>query len=271
MRTRVLSEEGCKLFNLSIKNNDNKNKKICFRSILFNLFHSKYDDKIEKYVKQLNNTACKLYVDTNVEKDNSNISKMINNAITNIILLILSQDEKILTKHHVKKNLRFYLDIAEKSYKNGDLHTANIIKAVFDNYSIQRLNLKLRKKDLELMKVFKEDFGDFKNACLLHLKHTLENKKNIKIPSLMILLIHLNKNKEYLKWYKKNGKIPNKLIHQINKIEKKINYHKTMYKESNFNLIELYKKEPETNIIVKKIKGGSLAIKLGNISKKIKK
>ena len=97
MRKRVLSEEGCRLFNISledIEDNIKLTKKICMRSIFLSLFHTEYDDKLEKSVQQLKNTSCQLYTKLEINESNSEVSKMINNAITNIILLILTEKKK---------------------------------------------------------------------------------------------------------------------------------------------------------------------------------
>ena len=274
MRNRVLSEEGCRLFNISleeIEDNVKPCKNICFKSLFLRLFHTEYDDKLEISVQQLKNTGCQLYADLDLKKNNSNISKMINNAITNIILLILTEDGKVLSHFSIKKNLRFYLDIANNAYKNGDLNTANLIRAAINNYAIQRLKIKPRKKDIKLFNQFDKNLGDFKNACLLHVKNILEGNNKDRLPSLMIILIHLNKNKEYLKWYNKNGKVPHKLTEQIKNLENVICYYKNIFKDNNYDLIDLYKENPEDNIFLGKIEGDSVSIKIGNISKKIKK
>jgi hypothetical protein len=274
MRNRVLSEEGCRLFNISLEEIEDTVKpckNMCLKSLLFGLFHTEYDDKLELSVKQLKNTGCQLYADLDLKKNNSNISKMINNAITNIILLILTEDGKVLSHFSIKKNLRFYFDIANNAYKNGDLNTANLIRAAINNYAIQRLKIKPRKKDIKLFNQFDKNLGDFKNACLLHVKNILEGNNKDRLPSLMIILIHLNKNKEYLKWYNKNGKVPHKLTEQIKNLENVICYYKNIFKDNNYDLIDLYKENPEDNIFLEKIEGDSVSIKIGNISKKIKK
>lgn len=272
MRNRVLSEEGCRLFNISLEIKQ-PCKKICLKSFFISLFHTDYDDKLELSVTQLKNTGSQLYVDVDVEKKNSNISKMINNAITNIILLILTENEKILPKQAIKRNIHFYLDIANNAYKTGDLNTANLIRTAINNYAITNLKIKYRKKDVKLLNILNKNLGDFKNGCLLHIKNIFEQKEKEKkriLPSLMVILIHLNKNKEYLKWYTKNGKVPYKLKEQINKLENIITYYKNMYNGNNYKLISLYKEDPENNSIIKNIEGNSISIKIGNIVKKIK-
>lgn len=273
MRKRVLSEEGCRLFNISLEDIEDNiilKKKICMKSIFLSLFHTEYDDKLKKSVQQLKNTSCQLFTKLDINNSNSEISKMINNAITNIILLILTEKKKVLNQRSIKKNINFYLDIAEIAYKNGDLNTANIIRAAINNYSIQRLKIKYRKKDIKLFSKFDKDFGDFKNGCLLHLKHILQNNNDKEIlPSLMIILIHLNKNKEYLKWYNKNGKIPYKLTEQIKNLENTISFYKKMFEGKNYELIDLYREDPEKNPYLNKFNGSSVSIKIGNISRKI--
>jgi hypothetical protein len=286
MRERTISEEGLKLFNLSMddlshrKTQLKKNKGL-LRSVMIDLFTTEYDINLIDTVDKLRMSSCYLYSNLDY-KNPKKISVLVNNAITNIIIAILTFNGEISNRHQLKMNYYNYLDIAEKSYKNEDHHTAIVIRAALNTLSITRLNIKLRKKDKRLYKLFDKKYGTFKDCCKKHLYDVMNIKDfhdkmkdndNISIiPSLMILIIHLNKATEYSKSFKSIGKKSPvtldakriQLIRVANALKKKYS------KFSNEELIHLYTDRPEEHTVLNKFskkQSDSVSIKLFDLSK----
>lgn len=285
MRERTISEEGLKLFNLSMddlshrKTQLKKNKGL-LRSVMIDLFTTEYDINLIDTVDKLRKSSCYLYSNLDY-KNPKKISVLVNNAITNIIIAILTFNGEISNRHQLKMNYYNYLDIAERSYKSEDHHTAIVIRAALNTLSITRLNIKLRKKDKRLYKLFDKKYGTFKDCCKKHLYDVMNIKDfhdkmkdndNISIiPSLMVLIIHLNKAIEYSKTFKSMGKNPVTL--DANKIQliKFINSLKQKYsKFSKEELINLYTDNPEEHTLLNKFskkQTDSVSIKLFDLSK----
>ena len=112
---------------------------------MIDLFTTEYDINLIDTVDKLRMSSCYLYSNLDY-KNPKKISVLVNNAITNIIIAILTFNGEISNRHQLKMNYYNYLDIAEKSYKNEDHHTAIVIRAALNTLSITRLNIKLRKK-----------------------------------------------------------------------------------------------------------------------------
>ena len=288
MRERTISEEGLKLFNLSMddlshrKTQLKKNKGL-LRSVMIDLFTTEYDINLIDTVDKLRKSSCYLYSNLDY-KNPKKISVLVNNAITNIIIAILTFNGEISNRHQLKMNYYNYLDIVEKSYKSEDHHTAIVIRAALNTLSITRLNIKLRKKDRKLYKLLDLKYGTFKDCCKKHIYDVMNitdfhsepkdiGKKSM-IPSLMILIIHLNKAIEYSKSFKSIGKkIPVtldvkkiQLIRLMNALKKKYS------KFSREELIHLYTDKPEEHAVLNKFskkQTDSVSIKLLDLSKSI--
>lgn len=286
MRDRTISEEGLKLFNLSMDDLDHrknllKKDKGLIRSMLIDLFTTEYDVNLIDTVDKLRKSSCYLYSNLDYKKPKE-ISVLVNNAITNIIIAILTYDGKVATRHQAKVNYYNYLDIAEKACKNGDHHTAITIRAALNTISITRLNIKLRKKDKKLFNLFDNKYGTFKDCCKKHLYEVMninnfydESKDTDKIsviPSLMILIIHLNKAAEYSKSFKslgnKNTQVLDAKRIQLIRVAKALQ--KKYAKFSKEELIHLYTDKPEKHTVLNqfsKKESDSVSIKLFDLSK----
>lgn len=286
MRDRTISEEGLKLFNLSMddlshRKNLLKKDKGLLRGMLIDLFTTEYDVNLIDTVDKLRKSSCYLYSNLNY-KNPKEISVLVNNAVTNIIIAILTFDGEVASRHQAKVSYYNYLDIAEKAFKNGDHHTAIVIRAALNTISVTRLLIKPRKKDKKLFKLFDEKYGTFKDCCKKHLYEIMnikdfhDNAKNIDkisvIPSLMILIIHLNKAAEYSKSFKslgnKNTQVLDAKRIQLIRLVKALQ--QKYAKFSNEELIHLYTDKPEKHTVLNKVskkKSDSVSIKLFDLSK----
>ena len=122
-RSRALSAQGKYLLNMGmhpdyvpvtkpkrksfIENKKNLAKK-SLSKLFCNFFHTDYDDKLEESVVKFKNSSCKLYT---VDNFNKNISKLINNAITNLIYLVLTEDDKAANYNQARKNFQYYFHL----------------------------------------------------------------------------------------------------------------------------------------------------------------
>ena len=139
--------------------------------------------------------------------NNGNVPEINNNAISNLVALILSNGEKALTKHQVKYNIGFYLNLAKKAMESNDHQTALIIKAALSNFHITRLKIKPNKSMKKTLILLEEKYGDFKSMHSKHVCDMIKNKHDIDyLPSTMVLHMHLSKNRAYESAYRSFGK-----------------------------------------------------------------
>ena len=102
-RKRALSNQGLELFNIALSK---PGQNTCFRSIIYNLFSSDFDEKLEKSLEQFRKSSYKLYSYLN-ENEIHLIPTYFNNAVVNLIYLIMIGDDNINNLRQVKKNLMF--------------------------------------------------------------------------------------------------------------------------------------------------------------------
>lgn len=267
MRSRSLSKEGCRLLNIAYEKDTSH---INLAALLCSYFTSDYDIKLEESCNKLRESTYRLYSYLNC-KDIKTIPKLINNAITNIIILILTNNNEIAKIHKVKQNYKYYLAIAKEAYKQNDHQTAIVIRTALNNFNIIRLNLKINKRDKEFLDLLEKEYGTFKDCCAGHLRQILL-KRDAKqfLPSLMILLVHLNKTKEYAKCYETIGTFPKELRNKQKELENIVDLYYKSYKNYDEKIIHLYEENPNDNPILSKMEG-PINAKLFEISCQIKK
>ncbi len=283
-RKRTLSSEGERLLNIAY-NNPKKpffsKKKL--KDIINKLFGSEYDDKLEESRSKFREGSNKLYSLINF-KDNKTIPILINNAVSNIILLILTNGNKICKSvNEVRKNIIYFIDVAKKAFENEDHQTVFTIMTSIKSFSISRLNIKLRKSDYIFLNKLEEEYGTSKNCYYDHIKKFIDNNESNKessIPCLMILLIHSRRIKEYSKCYKSMNNISKNAIEEhdriVNSIDDLIMFYLKKYKNYSPILLKLYSEDPNNNKIIKGINiksklDNNISYKLIKISKNIKK
>ena len=266
-RKRVLSEEGQKLFNVSLK----KPMGGCIKTMLHNLFTSEFDTNLDASSEQMRKASMKLYSYLS-KKGRKSIPDLIDHAIVNIILLIMLTDNKINKLQRVKYNIHYYTHLAKRAHTEGDHHTAILIKAALENTALRRLKLKTNKGEKKILQKLEEDYGTFMNCNSQHLRNILSSKEeDIEnfLPSIMVLLMHLDKTREYAKSYKQMGLVSDRLIntqYQLTQIAKDYYLH---YKNFKTNLVELYLQNPLDQEIMMKQPSKSICAKLYDISYKI--
>ena len=237
-----------------IKNNTLKN-------IFLNLLKNNFNKNLNKYYDTMRKSSKRMlsYLYNNSEK----MLEYNNNAVSNLILLMLTDGNKNLNKQKVRSNIHFFLKLAEMAYENGDNQTGLLIKIALDNYNIKRLKLKFSKKDEGIYRMLDVGYGGNYNQYLTHCMEFIErfNLRDDKsmvfyddyIPSSIVIYLYTNCNKDlYNNSYSRLGKIPKEKIiylENINKL-KKYYYNKYLF-DDNLKLSNLYKKSPKNINIVK--------------------
>ena len=244
-RKRALSDTGLALFAQAyfLENDANKPPSVgCLRSLVHKLFTSDYDIKLEDTSKNMRSSTSKvLSLLYSIKK----IPEIHNNAISNLVALILSNGEKALTKHQVKYNIGFYLNLAKKAMESNDHQTALIIKAALSNFHITRLKIKPNNSMKKILILLEEKYGDFKSMHSKHVCDMIKNKHDIDyLPSTMVLHMHLSKNRAYESAYRSFGKknsnldVVNYQLHELQSIK----YHE--HKKTNYELCPIYENNP---------------------------
>ena len=273
-RARTLSLEGQDLFNIGINSMPlsptSKESKTCLKKLLYNLFTTDFDVKLEKSIKTFRKGTCSLYSFL-TDEEKSKIPEFFNNAVANLVYLILVTEGKPNNIVKVRHNISFYLSLADQAFENGDHNSVILLKAALENIAIRRLKLKELKKQKKLFKKFEDTYGTFMNCNSKHLKQMLENK-DIKtfLPSIVIMLMHLNKTKEYAKCYLSIGKFPEELQNKHKEIQNVAITYYNNYKDFQDRILELYLKDPEELELMKTVKGMSISAKLYEISMLVK-
>jgi len=256
MRRRV-SSEGQLLLQLAYTNEEILTKKPVLsrykiKNFFCGLFHSDYDDKLEAGTTQLYTSGRKLFTFT---KDClESIPEFMNNAIANIILLIITNEGRIATKFEALRNYRFYIDLAKRAYNIRDHNTCIMIISALVNPAIERLNLKKRKSDTEFLKNFELKYGSFRSNCIKHIKDftTHSFDKSCEIPSLMMMLINIKRLNEIEKVMKTQGR------KTIIKLQELIDFYYELFQyEESMDFIMLFTQNPNENIVIKNLSKNS--------------
>ena len=215
--------------------------------------------------------SMKLYSYLN-KKGRKSIPDLIDHAIVNIILLIMLTDNKINKLQRVKYNIHYYTHLAKRAHNEGDHHTAILIKAALENTALRRLKLKTNKGEKQILQKLEEDYGTFMNCNSQHLRNILSSKEeDIEnfLPSIMVLLMHLDKTREYAKSYKQMGLVSDRLINTQYQLTQIVEDYYSHYKNFKVNLVELYLQNPLDHEIMMNQPSKSISAKLYDISYKI--
>ena len=104
------------------------------------------------------------------------------------------------------------------------LVSSGLIISSIKNFSISRLNIKLRESDYIFLNKLEEEYGTSKNCYYDHIKKFIDNNEinnELSLPCLMILLIHSRRIKEYSKCYKSMNNISKNAIKTATNVIKK--------------------------------------------------
>ena len=268
VRKRALSKKGWELFNVASNISPTNT---CLKTLFFNFITSDFDVKLEKSQKSFRLGSCSLYSYLN-KKDRDLIPTFFNNALANLVYLILADDNKVNSLKKVKQNIHFYYSLAELAFKNNDHNSVILLKAALEDTAIKRLKIKHSKKEVKLIKMFEDNYGTFMNCNAKHLEKILETDDVLNfLPSVVIILMHLNKTKEYSKCYESLGKFPKSLRDKQKKLSNIVNKYYINYRELQDDLLELYFTDPNDLLLLQDIDEKSITIKLIQLSKKIKR
>ena len=273
-RARTLSLEGQDLFNIGVNSaplTPTVKNKTCLRRLVLNLFTTDFDIKIEKSTKTFRKGTCSLYSYLS-DEEKGKIPDFFNNAVANLVYLILVSEGKPNTLVKVRHNISFYLSLADQAFKNGDHNSVILLKAAIENIAIKRLKLNEKKKQKELFDKFEASYGSFISCNAKHLKEMLEKKNEVKtfLPSIVVMLMHLNKTREYAKCYQSLGKFPKELQDKHNELQNLATNYYNNYKDFQDKILELYLKDPMDLELMKNVKGMSISAKLYEISMLVK-
>ena len=109
------------------------------------------------------------------------------------------------------------------------------------------------------------------NCNAKHIQKILETDDVLNfLPSVVIILMHLNKTKEYSKCYESLGKFPKSLRDKQKKLADIVNKYYVNYRELQDDLLELYFTDPNELPLLKDINEKSITIKLIELSRKVK-
>lgn len=195
MPRRRLSSDGLNLFNVAYPI---RPKKSTIQNLLSCFFRTDYDDNLETMVKQCRMASKQLFSYHSNPILKNKVPMFIDNSIYNIIYAILSKDEHYATKFEIKQNYRYFKDVMEHARKTGDHNTVLMLYSALNNYSLKQLCMKERKKDKELDKFIKEEYGTHDNNFKKHIQYIIEtNDLESIIPSMIALKLNIKKYKQY--------------------------------------------------------------------------
>jgi hypothetical protein len=192
MPRRRLSSDGFKLFNLAHQVQPSQ-----IKQLLACIFHSEYDDKLETMTNSCQTASKQLFAYFSDPIKKKMINKFIDNSIFNIIYAILSKDQCFATAFQTKNNYRYFMDVLEMAHRNGDHNTAIMLLSALEHHSLKQMEFKLRKKDIELFKQLEEEYGTWRNCYKNHLKMAMNSSDMEIIPSMMVLKMHVVRQRAY--------------------------------------------------------------------------
>ena len=151
MRKRTLSDQGIKLF---LNGMEVKRKKRNLRQMVWNLFHSDYDDSLKRVVAESLESSRSLVNDFGSETFENSLES----SVSHTIKLILTHDKK-MTRRQLTKNVRFFVDVMKLSFNKGDYQTAHLILFALSHPIITNLSYKLQKWAPATIKEIRLFFG----------------------------------------------------------------------------------------------------------------
>lgn len=247
-RKRTLSDRGLELFNLLDHPPPPRFTKNCLKQFFLKIITSDFDLKIEQNTIHMKDTTKKLYkfLHSNNYK-NYKLSDLMNNAIDNIIIFILTDGYSVLNKIQIKNNINYYINLAKHAQSHGDHHTTILIISAIKSTPISRLKLKYNKYNIEFLDKCEKLYGGFLDCHANHLKSILKGFRKHFYPSLMILDMHYNKTKEHAKAFKSIGKFPKTLIDTQSKLKNIIQQYSKLSNDT--DLLPIYYTNPSSHPI----------------------
>lgn len=193
VRERRVSSDGLKLFNMAMMHPPRKS---LIKKILFCLFHTEYDDRLEEMVSQCRVAAQQLLSYTHYK--DIDIGALINNSIFNLVHSTLMEDGTLLKQKQILRNYRYFFDVMDECSKANDHHSSIVILSAMMHHALGQFRFKKRKKDVNMLKEFEHRYGTFKNCYKQHLKDAMtQNDYETYLPCLMVLRMHRDRHQAF--------------------------------------------------------------------------
>ena len=287
MRTRNLSDDGLNLFNIAIcdskdtehnelsynRYSDIKDmpvKTYCYskiKQLLHDIFTTDYDVELDMTKTVMRNSSKTLY--TYLKNINNDIIPgLINNAVVNIIMLILTKDKTICKYNQIKLNYGFYCNLALKANKEKDHQTALLILCALHHTCFHILKIKHKFKSKLL--ILETVYGTPVSCYSKHMKDFLHVNDYNYLPSVMIMQMQMKKMEEQTKGLQFIKKDTNKIKEVQSLLISKINNYYNYYKE-NKDIVDIYNLNPFQQFdILLSFEGEKISTILFNLVKSIK-
>jgi len=184
MRSRALSDEGRRLYLSDVRRRRSPN---WARRLVYHLFHTEYDDR-------LCDVVCKCRQSTQAlaaQFCRSDIRERLEAGIMHTIRLILTRDRKRVKKRHVLRSFRFFRDVMEQAHRYQDHQTAHMMYLALTHPAIANLNLKMRKKDTELLERVGQTYGE--PTYSKHVQFWRSVRSDHVLPSLIAFHIYITR------------------------------------------------------------------------------
>lgn len=273
MRKRKLSDDGLTLLNIALKHSPEAQ---CIQSgikcygkikqLLMKMWTSEYDIEMDIAKKNLRNSSKSLY--HYLKNDGDMIPALIDNAIINVIMLILTKDSQLCTYPQIKMNYGFYCNLALKAQMEKDHHTALLLSCALQHYCFDMLKIKPKYHD-KLHKLV-ETYGSPLTCYSKHMKEFLKINDYEYLPSVMIMQMQLKKAEEQRKGFKFVKRNSKNLDMLKQSLSQKVEDYYTYYKNNN-DLIDVYNLNPLQQFdLLLSSKGDKITTKLFDLVGNIK-
>lgn len=238
-RGRVLSEEGKGLLRAAYAVPAARRG----RGLFCGLFTTDYDVQLDECVRLFRDGSKALLART-VEEGRLR-PKWMDNAIANIIRLVLEEGGRPLPPLKVKGNLRWYLNVALKAMETKDHNTAILLRSALAHSCLSRLGL-MTKGMAASMDAFDRAYGTFQTCQAEHVREILRkdpacySPRRGEIPSAMVVDMHLGRNKEHAKAFRQIGTLPKGIEAASERLRSRLETILSRFAGSGEGLIPLY-------------------------------
>lgn len=189
---RRLSSDGFKLLNMAYMPDKTK-----IQELLSCLFRTDYDDRLESFTENCLFASKQLFAFSGDPIKKDFIKKFIDNSILNVVYAVISKDGKCANAFQMRQNYRYFMDVMDMAYRNGDHNTTMMLWSALDHHALRQMNFKARKKDITLNKRLEEEYGTWRNCYSKHLKDMMNCDDLSIIPSMLVLQMHIERSKCY--------------------------------------------------------------------------
>jgi hypothetical protein len=155
------------------------------RKLIYNLFHSDYDERLEDVVYKCRESTkglCAKFIQTDLRAS-------LDSSVLHTIQLILTRDDKFASKRHIEMSYRFFLDVMWTAFQQQDHQTAHMIYLSLTHSIITKLHVKAPKRAERLLERVKSEYGD--PTYQKHIKFWRTVRSDDVLPSLIAFSIFI--------------------------------------------------------------------------------